>query len=121
VSLFNSVEGISRRLRLKCDGPRAETRFRLSAKRTSPFKSAPVGGGGRFSRLLAVEECESAGSDCILFSKYLGLQLENVATRREEAGNKGVVSVKLFITCKPTYLKGSCVDLRAGTDKAVLR
>jgi len=30
----------TRRLRLKCDGTRAETRFRLSAKRTSPFKSA---------------------------------------------------------------------------------
>ena len=29
-----------RRLRLKCDGTRAETRFRLSAKQTSPFKSA---------------------------------------------------------------------------------
>jgi hypothetical protein len=28
------------RLRLKCDGTRAETRFRLSAKRTGPFKSA---------------------------------------------------------------------------------
>jgi hypothetical protein len=28
------------RLRLECDGTRAETRFRLSAKRTSPFKSA---------------------------------------------------------------------------------
>jgi len=28
------------RQRLKCDGTRAETRFRLSAKRTSPFKSA---------------------------------------------------------------------------------
>ena len=28
------------RPRLKCDGTRAETRFRLSAKRTSPFKSA---------------------------------------------------------------------------------
>jgi len=27
-------------LRWKCDGTRAETRFRLSAKRTSPFKSA---------------------------------------------------------------------------------
>jgi len=25
---------------LKCDGTRAENRFRLSAKRTSPFKSA---------------------------------------------------------------------------------
>jgi hypothetical protein len=28
------------RLRLKCDGTRAETRFRLSTKRTRPFKSA---------------------------------------------------------------------------------
>ena len=28
------------RLRLKCDGTRAETRFRLSAKVTSPFKAA---------------------------------------------------------------------------------
>ena len=28
------------RLRLKCDGTRSETRCRLSAKRTSPFKSA---------------------------------------------------------------------------------
>ena len=28
------------RLRLKCDGTRAETIFRLSAERTSPFKSA---------------------------------------------------------------------------------
>ena len=28
------------RLRLKCDGTRGETRFRLSAKRMSPFKSA---------------------------------------------------------------------------------
>jgi len=28
------------RLRLKCDDTRAENRFRLSAKRTSPFKSA---------------------------------------------------------------------------------
>jgi hypothetical protein len=28
------------RLRLKCDGTRAETRFRLSAKQTRPFKSA---------------------------------------------------------------------------------
>ena len=28
------------RLRLKCDGTRAETSFRFPAKRTSPFKSA---------------------------------------------------------------------------------
>ena len=43
------------RLRLKCDGTRAETRFRLSAKRKSPFK--PAGGS---VRLLAAEVCASA-------------------------------------------------------------
>jgi len=37
--IVSTVSKISR-LRLKCDGTRAETRFRLSAKRTSPFKSA---------------------------------------------------------------------------------
>ena len=46
------------RLRLKCDGPRAENRFGLSAKRTSPFKSARR--GRQFSRLLAAELCASA-------------------------------------------------------------
>ena len=45
------------RLCLKRDDTRAETRFRLSAKRTSPFKSA---GGRQFSRLLAAEVCASA-------------------------------------------------------------
>ena len=44
-------------LRLKRDGTRAETIFVLSAKRTSPFKSA---GGRQFSRLLAAEVCASA-------------------------------------------------------------
>jgi len=47
------------RARSKRDGTRAETRFRLSEKRTSPFKSAG-GGGGPFSRLLAAEVCASA-------------------------------------------------------------
>jgi len=46
-----------RRGQLKCDGTRAETRFRLSAKRTSPFKSA---GRRQFSRLLAADVCASA-------------------------------------------------------------
>ena len=36
--LFKGTE--QGRLRLKCDGTRADNRFRLSAKRTSPFKSA---------------------------------------------------------------------------------
>jgi hypothetical protein len=35
-----------RRLRLKCDCTWAETKFRLSAKRTSPFKSVGKGGWG---------------------------------------------------------------------------
>ena len=41
---------------MKRVGTRAETRFGLSAKRTSPFKLA----GGQFSRLLAAEVCASA-------------------------------------------------------------
>ena len=37
-SNVTTPRGITRvRLRLKCDGTRAETRFRLSSKRTSPF------------------------------------------------------------------------------------
>ena len=34
------MDRVCSRLRLKCDGTRAETRFRLSTKRASPFKSA---------------------------------------------------------------------------------
>jgi hypothetical protein len=41
--LMLAFKGLMRGMvRLKCDGKRAETRFRLSAKRTSPFKSAGV-------------------------------------------------------------------------------
>jgi len=47
---------VASRLLLKCDGTRAETRFRLSGKRTSPFKSA----GASVIRLLAAEVCASA-------------------------------------------------------------
>ena len=43
MELFVSSVGLIRcRLLLKCDGTRSETRFLLSAKRTSPFKSAGV-------------------------------------------------------------------------------
>jgi len=41
--ITNYKEGVMKwlcRLCVKCDGTRAETGFRLSAKRTSPFKSA---------------------------------------------------------------------------------
>jgi hypothetical protein len=54
--LFKKTSSI--RGRLKCDDTRAKTRFRLSAKRTSPFKSG--GGASQFSRLLAAEVCASA-------------------------------------------------------------
>ena len=37
--IFNHAIATASRLRLKRDGTRAETRFRLSPKRTSPFKS----------------------------------------------------------------------------------
>ena len=45
---------------LKCDGTRTETIFRLSAKRTSPFKSA---GGRQFSRLLRSWRVRISGSN----------------------------------------------------------
>ena len=51
-----AIRGSSRcRLRLKCDGTRAEIRFSLSAKRTSPLKLA----GASFQSLLAAEVCAS--------------------------------------------------------------
>jgi len=40
VQCRGALDSTLRRLRLKSDGTRAETRFRLSAQRTSPFKSA---------------------------------------------------------------------------------
>jgi len=52
VSVIQKKKG---RGQLKCDGTHAETRFRLSAKRTSPFKST-----GAFIRLLTGEVCTSA-------------------------------------------------------------
>ena len=55
-SLVSCKDAVSRG-QLKFDGTRAETRLRLSAKRTSPFKSAE---GRKFSRLLAAKVCASA-------------------------------------------------------------
>jgi hypothetical protein len=40
IDVTGTETSITARLRLKCDGTRAETIFRLSAKRTSPSKSA---------------------------------------------------------------------------------
>jgi len=55
--LVSSLQCLCIRQRLKRDGTRAETGSGLSAKRTSPFKSAE---GRHFSRLLAAELCASA-------------------------------------------------------------
>jgi hypothetical protein len=52
-SISNAAVG---RGQLKCDGIRAETKFRLSAKRTSHLNRR----GRQFSRLLAAELCASA-------------------------------------------------------------
>jgi len=38
--VHDTLETVTGRLLLKCDGTRTETRFRFPAKRTSPFKSA---------------------------------------------------------------------------------
>ena len=53
---YNCVVDGPGRLRLKCDGTRAETRFRLSTQRTSPFKSA----GSSIQSTMAAEVCASA-------------------------------------------------------------
>ena len=45
---------------LKCDGTRAETRFRLSATRTSPFKSA---GGRQFKSTTGSRGVRISGSN----------------------------------------------------------
>jgi len=50
-------------LRLKCDGTRAETRFRLSAKRTSPFKSAGGGEGASVQSATGSRDVRISGSN----------------------------------------------------------
>jgi hypothetical protein len=40
INMLDLPTFLAGRVQLKCDGTRAETRFRLSVKRTSPFKSA---------------------------------------------------------------------------------
>ena len=49
------------RLRLKCDGIRAKTRFRLSAKRTSPFKSVGASVQSNTGRRGVRISCSNAG------------------------------------------------------------
>ena len=51
----------SARLRLKCHGTCANTRFRLSAKRTSPFKSAGASVQSTTSSLGVRISCSNAG------------------------------------------------------------
>jgi len=52
-------KSIAVRLLLKCDGTCAETRFRLSAKRTSPFKL--LGGGGSVQSTLGSRTVHISG------------------------------------------------------------
>jgi hypothetical protein len=56
---FSSIT-INVRLRLKCDDTREETRFRLSAKRTSPFKSA----GSSVQSTTSSRGVRISGSNC---------------------------------------------------------
>jgi hypothetical protein len=53
------------RLRLKCDGTRTETRFRLSANRTSPFKSA--GASVQSTTSSRVVRISSSNAGCTMF------------------------------------------------------
>ena len=56
----NDERGICR-LRLKCDGTRAETRFRLSTKRTSPFKSTRASVQSTTGSRVVRISCSNAG------------------------------------------------------------
>ena len=62
--------GTLSRLRLKCDGTRAEIRFRLSTKRTSPFKSA----GGVSSVDYWQASCAHQPAGFVLFVQVCVLQ-----------------------------------------------
>jgi hypothetical protein len=59
-------------VRLKPDGTRAETRFHLSAKRTSPFKSV----GASVQSTTDSRGVRISGGDCIIFSKYVDHSLK---------------------------------------------
>ena len=56
------------RLRLKCDGTRAETKFCLSAKLTSPLSRR----GRQFSRLLAAEVCVCISGSNVGYTMFRG-------------------------------------------------
>ena len=53
------------------------------------------GGGGQFSRILAIEKCGSAGSDCIICSKYddhsLKMSLQGGKKRVRRSGEREIV------------------------------
>jgi hypothetical protein len=63
--ILGTLTGI---LRLKCDGTRAETRFRLSAKRTSPFKSA----GASFQSTTGSRGVRISGSNVGWYAMFRG-------------------------------------------------
>jgi len=62
------------RAQLKCDGARVETRFRLSAKRTCPFKSAGASvqstAGSRGVRINGSNAGYTMFRDCVKSTSY---------------------------------------------------
>ena len=90
------------RLRLKYDGTRAETRFRLSAKRTSPFKSAP-GGWGVSSVDYWQPRCGDQRAEIILFLASTLITAWKCRYKAGRKGYKGLVSVKWFVVCTNSW------------------
>jgi hypothetical protein len=76
------------------------------------------GGGGQFSRLLAVEVCGSAGKDCILFSKYVDHSLK-MSLQGGKKRLKIVASVKWFIMCYKFMKTESEMDITNVCTKSI--
>ena len=78
-------------MRLKPDGTRAETRFHLSAKRTSPFKSV----GASVQSTTGSRGVRISGGDCIIFSKYvdhsLKMSLQGGKKRVKSSGEREII------------------------------
>jgi len=75
---------------LKCNGTRAATRFRLSAKRTSPFKSAGVSvqytTGSRVVRISGSRvETESGGTQRRTGGEVKGKEANGVGSQQSSA------------------------------------
>jgi hypothetical protein len=95
------------RLRLKCDGTRAETTFRLSAKRTSPFKSA----GASFQSTTGNRGVRISGSNA-------GYTMFRGSVKSTGYLLHSLISLSLPLPCVTVchhfstglYLQGKCVE-----------